>query len=271
MPDVTNPLAPRNAKPRAEISEQDDPSGKAASLMVAIEAGGTIRNLVYGIPGPAIWSLTKFRAYCTADPEWADRIKTLSAINGVRNIIAAAEKRGAMRTHCPKGHALTDANVRRVVARSTGWNYRECRICRLEWDRRSWDKRAPLMSVKRGLLKPKAGSFSNLRAPALTGRIAAQPDELFDLINRTVPHMDPQVRRDVINSIYLDIAEGRLDIAGIAGAVRRHKAMQYGRERWHAPLNAPAFADGTTSLIDRISSNEGVWGTELYRPLKKWS
>lgn len=257
MTDITALLPPRSAL--RTKGKQFDLSGKADELQRAIEAGGTLRNLVYGIPGPAIWSLTKFRTYCTAYPEWAERLKTLSTANGIENIVAAAQKRGATRTHCPQGHALSDDNIRHVIARSTGWNYRECRTCRLEWDRRSRDKRAPLLLPKRALIRPKATSSSNLRTPILTGRIAAPPDALFDLINRTVPQMDPQIRRDVINSIYLDIADGRLDIAGIAGAVRRHKAMQYGRERWHVPLDAPAFSDSTTSLIERISSTQGLW------------
>jgi hypothetical protein len=38
----------------------------------------------------------------------------------------------ARKTHCPKGHALTEDNVKR-------WrNKRQCKICYIEWQRKYW-------------------------------------------------------------------------------------------------------------------------------------
>lgn len=72
---------------------------------------------------------------------WCVNPAHLEPVTRGENVLRGKSRGGreavAARTHCPKGHAFSDENTARRSNRSG----RECRICKAEADRRSYEKR----------------------------------------------------------------------------------------------------------------------------------
>ncbi|SFO74646.1 hypothetical protein SAMN05216330_104473 [Bradyrhizobium sp. Ghvi] len=97
--------------------------------------------------------------------------------------------------------------------------------------------------------------------PALTGIIAGPSNEIFTAVNRAVPrHLDFETRKEVMSEMMLAILEGTLAIEDapqrwreFSRAAYRMFPTKYGP----VSLDAPAFHDSDTPLIERISV--GLW------------
>ena len=97
--------------------------------------------------------------------------------------------------------------------------------------------------------------------PVLTGSIAARPDETHAAIDAVVPRaLPPEMRRDVINDMWLAVADGEISIGDLTSQVKKF-TVAYNRmfpQKYAMPsIDAPAFRDGATPLIETIS--EGLW------------
>jgi hypothetical protein len=68
--------------------------------------------------------------------------------------------KGALTTHCPKGHAYAGDNL---VIRYNGW--RQCRKCKLECDRRRYAENL----ASSGLVPPREGGSRSRRASCIRG------------------------------------------------------------------------------------------------------
>ncbi|KQT21719.1 hypothetical protein ASG57_26715 [Bradyrhizobium sp. Leaf396] len=102
-----------------------------------------------------------------------------------------------------------------------------------------------------------------LRGPTLTGIIAAPSHEIFTAVDRAVPrYLDYHTRKDVVGDMILAILEGQLSIED---APRRYREFLRSTHRMfptkYGPisLDAPAFRDSQTSLVERISADQGLW------------
>lgn len=102
-----------------------------------------------------------------------------------------------------------------------------------------------------------------IRGPTLTGIIAGPSHEIFTAVDRAVPrHLDYHTRKDVMGDMMLAIIEGHLSIED---APRRYREFLRGTNRMfptrYAPvsLDAPAFRDSATPLIERVSESQGLW------------
>lgn len=99
------------------------------------------------------------------------------------------------------------------------------------------------------------------RGPTLTGVIAAPSHEIFTAVDLAVPrYIDFEVRKDVMGDMMLAILEGTLTIED---APKRWREFRRGTQRMfptkYGPvsLDAPAFRDSNTPLIERVSV--GLW------------
>ncbi|KRR11302.1 hypothetical protein CQ12_05615 [Bradyrhizobium jicamae] len=101
----------------------------------AVEAhmrgGGTFRDL--SLPFTKKMGLDIYRAL---NPEWSEQMLTIARANAREKKKVAFAALAQQRTHCKNGHELTPDNVRIVVVRRNGWQQRECKTCRAEWDKR---------------------------------------------------------------------------------------------------------------------------------------
>lgn len=225
------------------------------------------------------------------------------------------------KTHCIKGHEFTPENTIERVVKKYGHRFRECRVCRTQWNKRSnvapekvqqavaiirsgktlssicfqrkgvkpllrWNQLIPALQDTPTLLAElretsrihaiaartksnvgaprirtpgKSIAITNLRTPTLTGIIAAPPNELFTAIDAAVSRRLPRFIRDEVVS---DLAEmmltGQLSLADLPAAARKVTSRHYNAIRYAPPsLDAPAYRDGATPLIETIS--DGLW------------
>lgn len=100
---------------------------------------------------------------------------------------------------------------------------------------------------------------SNLRAPTLTGRIAAQPDETFSAVDTAVSRNLPrQIRDEVMGRLILDVLDGRVPFESIVRTARIYVREMYNDMNYgDLSLDERLFADGPTTRGDRIV--EGLW------------
>jgi hypothetical protein len=102
--------------------------------------------------------------------------------------------------------------------------------------------------------------IGNLREPTLTGRIAAQPHEIFTAVDGAVSRRLPHhIRDEVMGRLSLDILELRVDISAVAHFARlytkqAYNEMEYPKER---SLDARFSAHSSMTLLDRISAEAG--------------
>jgi hypothetical protein len=94
-----------------------------------------------------------------------------------------------------------------------------------------------------------------LRAPY----IAAHGADIFDLIPSLVPDCLPlQIRKGVIAAMAGDVVEGKLKTADIRRRVRQYITVEYRQFYGDVSLDAHLFADGTATLLDRLSTEAGT-------------
>lgn len=103
---------------------------------------------------------------------------------------------------------------------------------------------------------------SNLPA-RLTGVIAAQPDPIHSAIEAVLPrNLSSEMRRVIVNDMWVAVKEGAIALDDLPKAVNDFKAS-YNRvfpSKYAPPsLDAPAFREGATPLIETISESEGLW------------
>lgn len=119
--------------------------------------------------------------------------------------------------------------------------------------------------AKRRVIRPPSGPFivhSNVRAPALTGIIAAQADPLFTLADNSIARsVRPDIRRMAVNllSVALWLGEVKPEDVGKASMtfVRAAWAEDSGSRRF-VSLDAPRFRNRETSWIETIGENQGI-------------
>ena len=106
---------------------------------------------------------------------------------------------------------------------------------------------------------------TNVRMPALTGRIAAQPDETFSAVDAAVSRRLPHhIRDDVMGRLILDIFEGRVDVSQVAKYAQAYTRQAYNQMN-HAKfgnsklvsLDEVMFDSGTATRGDTVS--RGLW------------
>lgn len=104
---------------------------------------------------------------------------------------------------------------------------------------------------------------SNVRTPTLTGIIAAPADPLFTLADQTIPRTVPtHIRRDavVMLATALWLGEVKPEDVRQASAMFVRAAWKEDRvDRRFVSLDAPAFRDGDTPLIERIGESQRLW------------
>ncbi|WP_445488109.1 hypothetical protein [Rhodopseudomonas sp. RCAM05734] len=103
---------------------------------------------------------------------------------------------------------------------------------------------------------------SNLQA-RLTGVIAAQPDPIHSATEAALPRNLPsEMRRVIVNDMWVAVKEGAIALDDLPKAVNDFKAS-YNRvfpSKYAPPsVDAPAFREGATPLIEAISESEGLW------------
>ena len=106
--------------------------------------------------------------------------------------------------------------------------------------------------------KPRARNNDSAR---LSGIIAGAEDPIYSAINAALPKStDRDVRGVVINEMWIAVKEGQLEISEIPQRVKEFVSSYYKLfpQKYAPPsLDAPAYRDGPTPLIETIS--EGLW------------
>jgi hypothetical protein len=100
----------------------------------------------------------------------------------------------------------------------------------------------------------------NIREPALTGRIAAQPHEVFSAVDGAVSRRLPRhIRDDVMGRLMLDILELRVDISAVAHFARLYTKQAYNEIDYPIArsLDSRLSADSRMTLLDRVSAEAG--------------
>jgi hypothetical protein len=106
---------------------QDRAPAVMAAVMVALEAGRSLRSITMGDRfGARIVHVYQIQKWMVANPEWAKKAQPLID----KNRIAANVRKGDQfkrMTHCKHGHSLHDAYV--FVRSSDGYRVRQCKTC----------------------------------------------------------------------------------------------------------------------------------------------
>jgi hypothetical protein len=110
---------------------------------------------------------------------------------------------------------------------------------------------------------PAAVKTTNLRETALTGVIAAQPNDIYTAICEALPaNLPEEMRREMISEMYIAVDEGRLALGDLKSNLKGFKKQyrdaypltgKYGDRS----VDAPAYRDGSTPLVETIS--KGLW------------
>jgi hypothetical protein len=255
--DLNAPLIASGQFPRRMTPAQ------ANEFMEALRAGRTLRRISGGGKfGPAIASPKKFHTHCKLYPEWGAEAKRLAIANAkAADVLKGSTKRS--RTHCGRGHPFAvhglayknHVNGRRYrycklcnrINSQQGGKLSDSIVEKIKSLVRAGN---PLRSFTSGgkpgylarfnsvkLLRLKDAEFdrlvrlnserkiitTNIRMPTLTGRIAAQPDETFSVVDAAVSRCLPHhIRGDVMGRLILDILEGRVDISEVAIYARQN-------------------------------------------------
>lgn len=106
----------------------------------------------------------------------------------------------------------------------------------------------------------RASGIYTLREPTLTGIIAGRPDPLFDAVSAAVGiRMSRDIRMEAISLTTMDYLEGRIDMAGIQAAAKKHVSALHSQQRYTRSLDEPRYSEGSTPWIETIPSSSGLW------------
>jgi hypothetical protein len=276
------------------------PPEMAIKFMERLKAGKTLTALTSGRKphGPRMVTAGRFKKHCQLNPAWGAEANRLAAVNAKAADKLKSSVAKTSRAHCSRGHdfALSGMAFKKHV---NGKRYRYCKICNTENSRKGGKISVEVVEKIKALVRSgnSLSSFtgggrpgylarfysvkllraqdpeldrlvrsncghriSNLREPTLTGRIAAQPDEIFSAVDGAVSRRLPRHIRDhVMGRLSLDILELRVDISAVV-----HFARLYTREAYNEieypkarSLDARVSADSRMTLLDRVSVEAG--------------
>lgn len=264
-------------------------------VMARLESGMPLKDAVNR-------SYDGYYSHCKLHPEWAAKAKALAERNAEAGNRRRGEKK-RNQTHCKFGHPLFGPNLlvesktkfrrcricmaRRAAAPRPATEDQIRRVTEaIHAGQRAYEfsgsgKRAReriLGQNKLLLLRQTNPEFDQLyrskiliRRPWILRRtqvteIVLTPEriefnQIADLVPRYLPH---DVRDDVIQMIFLAMAEGSLHRDQVPARVRQFISAHYKDARLHSvgkyglrSLNAPIYGDSTLTLADKV--NRVIW------------
>ncbi|MGY4160230.1 MULTISPECIES: hypothetical protein [unclassified Bradyrhizobium] len=273
--------------PKGVIQRKGLTDEKATRMLEGFRAGSTLRP--YHLP------TAKFKAYCDSHPAYAEIALPLLAAN----LVASNKRKGALKrnqTHCKAGHPLSGTNL--YIEKRTG--FRRCMTCilrrnaepspptteqvervtaainagqravqfcgngspdrifgfnKLKILRQNNPEFDRLYTTKILLVRPRSNMVTH-REVTLT---PAQQE--YQRVARLVPYQLPHdIRDDVIQSIFLAILEGSLQLDQVQARVKEFVRAHYREANKHGvgkfglrSLDAPIKVDSKLTRMDVIS------------------
>ncbi|WP_144441569.1 hypothetical protein [Bradyrhizobium sp. CCGE-LA001] len=102
---------------------------------------------------------------------------------------------------------------------------------------------------------------TNVRTPTLTGTVAASADPFYTLADQTTARsLPPHIRRSAVNLLAAALWLGEVRPENVAAAAKTFADAAWKEDSVDerlVSLDAPAFRDGETPLVERLSV--GLW------------